>query len=473
MNPLNYRINDYFELEGIWSSNFSDKKVYGKLIHRSDNTTELKLYDSLAFDKLQVGQINILGKIKSDLSTYVIKAYIVSVDPINCLNYCQVDHFIILKDNQINQESKISAFDTFSFSFLHLKEWLPKIDYEYFNNSNEKGILFKNVNSEYLGNIEFKGKEYKLYIKKSIVSQEDHERVGFGKEYFNKISYEVDSKLEIQGQKISIEDAINICRKICGLFEILLDDYSKITYLGNSKCNVFPTYVYHNKNIDEHQLYFSAINYENINLPNIINAWECMNNTETNIYFHRLVANYLSDINNPSTLENRLLNITQGIEMYGADKKYPNLLCKLVSIFIKLPEEFLIKIAKSVESMIDFDIDIEKEVFSVKYRSGYKKSQTGKYIHTLDDNNLRKALRLIYFLVELKNTRVFLTHGTDLNKPVFKNKELKAAVTILAEVVRIFILLKLGVPENELQYSVDTLNNITKLSIDYNYDEFN
>lgn len=61
MNPLNYRINDYFELEGIWSSNFSDKKVYGKLIHRSDNTTELKLYDSLAFDKLQVGQINILG----------------------------------------------------------------------------------------------------------------------------------------------------------------------------------------------------------------------------------------------------------------------------------------------------------------------------------------------------------------------------------------------------------------------------
>lgn len=102
-----------------------------------------------------------------------------------------------------------------------------------------------------------------------------------------------------------------------------------------------------------------------------------------------------------------------------------------------------------------------------------KKSQTGKYIHTLDDNNLRKALRLIYFLVELKNTRVFLTHGTDLNKPVFKNKELKAAVTILAEVVRIFILLKLGVPENELQYSVDTLNNITKLSIDYNYDEFN
>ncbi|ALJ24205.1 hypothetical protein AO203_10840 [Lactobacillus gallinarum] len=156
MNPLNYRINDYFELEGIWSSNFSDKKVYGKLIHRSDNTTELKLYDSLAFDKLQVGQINILGKIKSDLSTYVIKAYIVSVNPINCLNYYQVDHFIILKDNQINQESKISAFDTFSFSFLHLKEWLPKIDYEYFNNSNEKGILFKNVNSEYLGNIEFR-----------------------------------------------------------------------------------------------------------------------------------------------------------------------------------------------------------------------------------------------------------------------------------------------------------------------------
>jgi len=72
--------------------------------------------------------------------------------------------------------------------------------------------------------LNLRAKEYKLYIKKSIVSQEDHERVGFGKEYFNKISYEVDSKLEIQGQKISIEDAINICRKICGLFEILLDD---------------------------------------------------------------------------------------------------------------------------------------------------------------------------------------------------------------------------------------------------------
>lgn len=80
---------------------------------------------------------------------------------------------------------------------------------------------------------------------------------------------------------------------------------------------------------------------------------------------------------------------------------------------------------------------------------------------------------MFYFLAELKDTRVLLTHGNDTRKYVFKGKALKSAVTVLTEVIRMFILLRLEVPEEELLYSVDSLDHIEEKSIDYKYDNFN
>lgn len=471
MNPLNYKLNDNFALEGIWSSDYDDKKVHGTLIHRSNNTTELKLFDNLKLSDYPSNEFSIIGEIRSGYNIFCVKAYIVSVEPINYISKnCPINHFVILRKDKISNE-EISTFDSFSFSFLHLREWLPCIDHAYVNNSDEKGIIFKNYGPEYVGDIRYGNKEYKLYIKKSIIPLEEHEKTGWAKEYFNKISYEIDSEFEIKAKEISVEEAIGLCRNICGLFEILLDDYSKILYLGNSECNVFPIYVYSNMDVDEHQLNFSAINYDNIDLINIINNW--LNKFNKDIDFHRLAANFLSDVNNPSTIENSLLNITQGIEMYYAHSRYRYLLSKLIKLFINLPEKYAIKISKITDNIITISAKRVIAQLLKKDREAYTLNESGKLLKSLDDSDFKKALILLSFLAELKDTRVFLTHGNDERKDIFKNKDLKDAVAILNEVVRMVILLKLGIPEDELNLSLATLNNIEKLSINYNYDKFN
>lgn len=479
MNPLEYKVNDKFVLEGTWFSSYSNEEVYGILTHESNNTTKLDLFGKLELKDCRSNQISIIGKINLEGNIYIVKAYIISVDPLICLSgYCDINHFVILRKNKINSDGKISLFNSFSFSFLHLREWLPVIDYDEINELDKKGIIFKNITPKYLGNIKVNGKKYGLYITRKVTPQKDDGRIGFGKEYFNKISYEVDSQLEIRAKKISIEDAISICRNICGLFEVLLDDYSKILYLGNTECNVFPTYVYPDKSINKHQLYFTAINYENIKLVDVINKWLQDNNIENNICFHRLIANYLSNINNQSTLENSLLNITQGIEMYYAESDIPDLLCKLIDIFVKLPQRYTDKITQYTMYIVDFDANKKKNTFSRNYKNKwgeikYTISKAGKFLGSLDRINFKKAIKLFYFLAELKDTRVLLTHGNDTRKYVFKGKALKSAVTVLTEVIRMFILLKLEVPEEELLYSVDSLDHIEEKSIDYKYDNFN
>lgn len=481
MNPLEYKLNDEFVLEGLWSFNYGDEGVYGTLSHEENNTTILNLFGKLDLKNNRSNQISIIGKIKSDVNiTYIVKAYIVSVYPLGCLEGpCDVNHFVILKENKLDNNGRISTFCDFGLNFLHLREWLPELDYDVVDKLDEKGIVFKNINSEHLGDINVNGKKYKLNIIKKVIKKEDREITGFGKEYFNKISYELDSKLEIKADKICIEEAVNICRSICGLFEILLDDYSKILYLGNSECNVFPKYIYPNKNIDEHKLYFTAINYDNIKLVDVINKWFQENDLNKNSCFHRLAANYMSNINNTSTMENTLLNITQGIEMYYAkNENFPNLLCKLINMFIKLPEKYAAEIAESTEYIADFNMKKIKKAFSHKYKNKfgenrYKITKTGRFFNSLKNIDFKKAMKLFYFIVELKDTRVHLTHGNDSRKIIFKDKNLKSAITILTEVVRMFILLKLGISEEELKYSVYSLKNIEKNSIDYKYDNFN
>lgn len=476
MNPLEYKLTDEFILEGIWGNDHSDKKVYGTLTHKSNNTSTLKLVEDLKTNDHPSHQINIIGKIQIGGKIFVVKAYIVSVfATLKISGICQINHFVILKPSRLNKNSgKILDFDNFSFDFLHLKEWLMPNDYEIINEVEKKGIVFKNWGTQSIGNVSYKNKEYELLIKKNIISHEDYGKIAFGKRYFDEVSYKNEAKLEIKANKIRIEDAVEFCRDICSLFEILLEDYSKILYIGNSECNVFPAYTYPNRNINEHHLNVSVINSNNLDLGTIINNW--IEKFTGNIYFHRLAANYLSDINNPSTLENTLLNLTQGIEMYYASEDKDSLMVKLMKIFITLPEKYATKIAKFTIDLVDNNRDTSFNASLCYFHWKKKKmylNKAGKFLVKQSPDNIRKILNLLNFLEELKNTRVLLTHGEKQNSLVLKNKNLNAAVKVLTEVVRIFILLEIGISKDELEFSVDTLTNIGKLSINYRYDIFN
>ena len=146
MNLLEYRLNDDFTLEGTWSYVANGKRIFGRLKHSSNNTTVLNLSENLVIDNFVSGQFSLLGEIGPNLK---VKVYIASVCPINYLvahKNLLVDHFVILKNDKLDQNGKIKHFNSFSFDFLHLREWLPPVNYVAIKEQEKSGIKFKNNN---------------------------------------------------------------------------------------------------------------------------------------------------------------------------------------------------------------------------------------------------------------------------------------------------------------------------------------
>lgn len=244
-----------------------------------------------------------------------------------------------------------------------------------------QNIISPKVSQYHLGNFNFKNNTFCLYIKVAA----------------SHICY-----LHLKAEKnISIEETISVSKELWKLFTFIFG--KKINILKvirkqeERKESIFfwlPTISSNNSDKNKLDSLSSFLGIDSLHWTNIIQNWFAMNSSQK-----LLVDNYLLTINYEEVIENKLINLTKGIESYYRNTTL-SLLKKLNKFINFLPENMI------------------KELNSI-----------------VGDTNT--------WLKRIKDTRVFIEHGDDRKCRIKGLHELSNSVDILQLIVRMYLAISL------------------------------
>lgn len=313
----------------------------------------------------------------------------------------------------ITESIKINRFSLSNFNFIEefspnklyinftgIENWLPKPNIAVPVKNNTIGIILDPIGVK-LGNVKYKDNNYSLTIEYAANKEILNPNA-------NKVALNYQSFLSLfYGKKFNDEQAIEISESLLNFFELIAFPANlKIIQLSNGNKQ---RYLFVRQN---HKVYLNEDSFPEKALLRYNDVKDSLGLLVTNWFnkkdtLNRLVKYYLATIHFDTIVENDLINLTQGIESYYYNLKRVSLKDKIVKFIGELPDIY-------TEILMDHFTDVDK------------------------------------WIEKIKNTRVYITHGTKKDKAIHDPQKLTVSVMVLSFLVRVFILQQIGVGiENE------------------------
>lgn len=360
---------------------------------------------------------NILGYIANDNTKFVFIPE-VSINPVfNSLtiipvvyNNWHMNRFSIINFIPQNLSSKI--FNKLLLKFTLLDDWITpafKFEGEYFSIK----TVVKPSKPIVLAYFTYKGQIFKLELVGNISKKN-----GQNNKYIN---YKNDSWILIEGENnISSKQAIFFATELRKMFSVVLARPLNTTQLSKKGIDK-STHRYLTEDLyflemrfrdNKNKLFITEMFQENIDiqLNNLIPNW--FNKSKN---FDLLIQDYLLTISYSETIQNKLINLTEGIESYYRDKD----------------EHLCSKIQDMLHSLPAYILDTLK-----------------KYVKDIDT-----------WALAIKQTRVYIAHGDKKAHVIDDFMELSRDVDALQYLIQYFILQELGMRIEDESMVKITLSN--------------
>lgn len=421
------RMTESFDIVGVWSvdsgRNISDWTV--GTLHYKPNQVRLEIIDQLdntgcpfpdtsVYDRVygfaNTGELVTLSNVRYSGGTTRIPGISTEI--------YALENFII-SDKRLDVISEPDQIVSASFSMTYFDKWLPMPAHKVVDDKSRKelSVTVGPLKSTRIAKIPKIGTNtYLERNEESSLIQSD-----------KKLEFDIRADLTIKEIPADylLNHLVSRILSLSDLMTIIFGRNSTINYLrvackDSIGLNVF--FSQHTQVIERSEKNIELdLSFEKL-LPefeNLLNSW-LTPSKELDITSH----DWLQSIRHPSTVENELINLTQGIEAFYRNENSMSLKTKMMEMFDSLPSNYL----ESALKTFDF-----------------------------------KHFDSATFAERLKNTRVFLTHGTE-KEPRFDGLEVVKATLVFRELERYFLLSELGLSNEtltSLQQSLRKLENTT------------
>lgn len=402
---LKKSILNKFEIKGGWVTdskdiNVVDKYKYGTLKYTS-NDINLTLFQGfpskdekkMCFNEEPQRYPDIYGRI-ADMTSYYIHAVNnselsipvfadllpVHTQKIN-VSYFTVSNYFPVKSVRMK---------TLIIGSTFLNEWLkPLQKMRPFDEDDSFGIRIYKSESQLLGNFNYNNQKFEIFFTGNV----NQDAIARGRQ----INIINDSFLRIASkEEITAEKALEIDSKLNRLFTIICSSpvSSSLISLRGEKSYISDVYCPSNYPINENNTnaIFEGKDFE---LGRLFSNWFSMSDE-----LKLLTDNYAITVSYSETIENKLINLIESIESFYR-KNNITLFQAMKRLIHSLPSEILYKITE--------------------------------YVGSIDE-----------WLKKLRNTRVFLTHGTERKARFTDINELIVQVNIFQILIQCFIMKELG-----------------------------
>lgn len=425
MANLNYKLllnksmlND-FSIDGGWISMDDNvdlsadegKLKYGTLEYK-DGSSKLKLFqswkeklDRINSDTSLIRKSNILGVIAEDNSKFVLIPSIARTADTDDLKYFSNNFSVVKRAWDLKEFSVINYdpkdridFTNIILDYSHLNEWIDPAQ-RFITNSKNMSLKIKNSKSILLSRFTYHGQLFLVKLAGNIIES-------FG-DWNRTIKYVNKSYLVIEGENnISTNLAKYFAQEFRKMLAVIYgapENTTRLSMQGFNKTNKYlalqDIYFLEMRSVNKKSklnigykfTFKNDIQMEQL-IPNWFNADEELK---------LLIQDYLLTVNYRTSVENELINLTEGIESFYRNKKKVYLIDKL--------KWFLATFSDEIKNNLTY------------------------YVGNLDS-----------WAYSLKQTRAHIAHG-DQKKAAIKDFEtLSKHVGVLKVLVQAFILQQLG-----------------------------
>lgn len=416
---------DTFQIEGIWSISKSKKFENWNhgILYISPEEKRLEIFNTLddCGDIFPVtgGTYNIVYGFSMTgesitLSTVIRTGEELRMPGIPTETY-QISNFLISSE-KFNPEVIEYQLKYFKCALTFSNVWLENTMVERKLELHKQTITLNAAKRTLISTVQHEGREF-------IVSADERGRVANAN--FN-INLETETRFDIRPTEgsLSASEAISIVSELAKFCTILFGKVVSVKYVQgriNDKDN-FNMFFEQNYPINlnetiQKQRFRPQYNEIKSSFARGLTQWFNMSEE-----MQLLINDYLLTVTQKSVLENDLINLTQGVESYYRKEKL-SLLDKMQKLMSVIPQSILNR--ERLEKRID-----------------------------------NEAL----FTKKLKNTRVYLTHGTNKNGR-YSGDNLIRGTEVFQLAVRYFILVNLGFSDSDLEYLASEFNSVLDLKI--------